>query len=201
MAAHQAPALRPADREARDRTSFVKLAPATWSGIRSCSWSLVGSVFTTFVLVARAVRGAPDLGFLVPAGAVALVHGAVRELRRGDGRRARQGPGRRAAQDPPAQAKRLEDRRRPASVQSVSSSSSQSGDLVLCHPRRSSSRATARSSTASPRSTSRRSPASPHRSSASRAATARRSPAGPRCSRTSSSSASPRTRARPFSTA
>ena len=47
------------------------------------------------------------------------------------------------------------------------------------------------SSRASPRSTSRRSPASPRRSSARAAATARRSPAAPRCSPTASSCASP----------
>ena len=35
-----------------------------------------------------------------PGGAVAVVHGAVRQLRRGHGRGPRQGPGRRAAQDP-----------------------------------------------------------------------------------------------------
>ena len=56
------------------------------------------------------------------------------------------------------------------------------------------------SSRASPRSTSRPSPASPPRSSARRAATAAPSPAAPACCRTASSSASPQRRARPSST-
>ena len=59
---------------------------------------------------------------------------------------------------------------------------------------------TARSSKASPRSTSRPSPASRRRSSASRGATARRSPAGPRCCPTASWSGSPPSAATPSST-
>ena len=89
---------------------------------------------------------------------VPVVHGAVRELRRGDGRRAGQGAGRHAAQDPrrdgrvraPAR-RRASSRRLRASCRSATSASSGPASSFP---------ATATSSRASRRSTSRRSPAS-----------------------------------------
>ena len=101
---------------------------------------LVGSVLTTRRAGAGRWSGARRrLGFTFQLDALALVHGALRQLRRGDGRRPRQGPGRRAAQDPPAQtqAKKLDDPREPsATVQTVPSSCARVGDLVLCTPGR-----------------------------------------------------------------
>ena len=60
----------------------------------------VGSVFTTVLFVHALVdrRGEASPGFIARDLALAVVHGAVRELRRGDGRGPRQGPGRHAAQ-------------------------------------------------------------------------------------------------------
>ena len=128
-----------------------------------------------------------------PARALALVHGALRQLRRGDGRGPRQGAGRRAAQDPardPGQAARA--------TRPTTSTSSR------C-PRPS-------SATRRPRAVHGRRPdpgrrrgrrgrrlggrVRDHRRVRARdprvaAATARRSPAAPRCSPTGSSSASP----------
>ena len=63
----------------------------------------VGSAFTTLLFVHALVTGARrGARRLHPRGlGLALAHGAVRELRRGDGRGARQGAGRRAAQGAP----------------------------------------------------------------------------------------------------
>ena len=59
---------------------------------------LVGSVLTTRRLGVRRRRPAgATCGFTLPDRALALVHRAVRQLRRSDGRGARQGAGRRAA--------------------------------------------------------------------------------------------------------
>ena len=46
-------------------------------------------------------HGEAPAGFILGVSAVAVVHGAVRQFRRGDGRGPRQGPGRRPAQGPP----------------------------------------------------------------------------------------------------
>ena len=116
---------------------------------------------------------------------LAVVHGAVRELRRGAGRGSRQGAGGHAAQDEDRHDGQRAPRRtgassrspRPSCARATSSSS----------PRARSSRATATSSRASPPSTSRPSRASPLRSSARAAATVPRSPAAPACSPTRSS--------------
>ena len=63
----------------------------------------VGSVLTTGLwLQALVGQGEAPAGFIFWVIRLALVHRAVRELRRGDGRGPRQGPGRRAAQDAPA---------------------------------------------------------------------------------------------------
>ena len=113
---------------------------------------------------------------------LAVVHRAVRQLRRGDGRRARQGAGRHAAQDAGRDGRR-ESADADGTIDEKSSSAlAASATCASSSPARSSP-ATARSSRASPRSTSRRSPVSRRRSSASRAATARRSPAARGCCR------------------
>ena len=121
-------------RHRRERVgdSFAQARPAArWPATRSCSWSRSGSVLTTLLFVqdlgdADARRRTSFAGLVV---GVALVHGAVRQLRRGDGRGPRQGPGRHAAQD----ARR--DRRpacaaRTARSRSVPRSTLAVGDLV-----------------------------------------------------------------------
>ena len=137
---------------------------------------------------------APDLG-------LALVHGALRELRRGDRRRPRQGPGRHPPQDPqhdhrPArQARRLDrDRHLRGELRR--------GDIVLVETERDHPRRRRRRSKAWPTSTRPPSPASPRPSSRSPALTsAARSPAARLSSATTSTSASPPTPARRSSTA
>ncbi len=125
--------------------------------------------------------------------ALALVHRALRQLRRGDGRGARQGAGRRAAQGAPGrrgQAARarprprrdvVEDGRRRRRCARATSCSSRPATR---------SPATARSSRASPPSTRAPSPARARRSSARAAAIAAPSPAARACSPTGSSCAS-----------
>ncbi len=124
---------------------------------------------------------------------LALVHRALRQLRRGDGRGPRQGAGRLAAQGParhPGQEARGGRSATPASA-CVSATTLRKGDVVLVeagdfipadgddHRR------------ASRRSTRAPSPARARPSSARPAATAARSPAARRCCRTGSSSRSP----------
>ena len=142
---------------------------------------------------ARSAQGEAPAGFILGRLALALVHGALRQLRRGDGRGPRQGAGRRAAQGAPRrhgeEARRsrsatrdVRRRRRPRRCARATS----------CWSRRATSfPATARSSRASPRSTRARSPARARRSSARAAATAAPSPAARACSPTGSSCASP----------
>ena len=81
--------------------SFVKLNPRTLMRNPVMFVVCVGSVLTT-ILFFRDL-GSSTTNENVFAGlvaAVAVVHRAVRQLRRGDGRRPRQGAGRHAAQDP-----------------------------------------------------------------------------------------------------
>ena len=131
-----------------------------------------------------------------PPGHLHLVHhhlavpdGDLRQLRRGHGRGPGQGPGRHPAPDA------LGDRGpppRPRRHRGAGAGGRRWPRATWWSARpATSSPPTARSSRASPRSTSRPSPASRPRSSASRAATARPSPAGPRCCPTASWSASP----------
>ena len=124
-----------------------------------------------------------------PRRGLAVVHRAVRQLRRGDGRRPRQGPGRHAAQDALRDRSRIVRRRRRLDRGRPERRRSQIGDDVRRRGRRGDPRRRRRRSRASRASTSRRSPASRRRSSASRAATARPSPAAPACSPTGSSCA------------
>ena len=61
----------------------------------------IGSILTTLIFIRDfGEQHEPGERVRRPGVALALVHGAVRQLRRGDGRRAGQGAGRNAAQDP-----------------------------------------------------------------------------------------------------
>ena len=60
----------------------------------------VGSLITTVIWVQELLVGRREPALHRPGGLLALVHGALRELRRGDGRGPRQGPGREPAPDP-----------------------------------------------------------------------------------------------------
>ena len=153
----------------------------------------ITAVLVTLIAIADATgvqaAGAGGLGFQVQIGDLAVVHGPVRDLRRGRRRGARSRPGRDPAQDPlgddrpppHAPTGRSRTSARPSCARATSSSSRKA--------RRSP--ATATSSRASASSTRPRSPASPRRSSRSRARTSgARSPAARRSSATGSSSGS-----------
>ena len=73
---------------------------AWWPRTRSCSWSRSAASLTTLLVLRDLIvrHGEPPLGFTLRVD-LALVHGAVRQLRRGDRRGARQCPGRHPAQD------------------------------------------------------------------------------------------------------
>ena len=170
-------------------TAVRQARPAhAWSATRSCSSSRSARPHH------RALRGSRTprrSRFAWSVARLALVHRAVRQLRRGGGRGPRQGAGRHAAQDPHGDtvAPRLDAAgrhrgaasRRPQLRRRRPSWSSGRRD----DPRRRRRRRGHRD-----RSTSRRSPASRHRSSASPAATARPSPAARGCCPTGSSCAS-----------
>ena len=123
---------------------------------RSCSWSRSAACSRDRLHRPRLAPG-DQRRLQRPARALALVHGAVRQLRRGDGRRPRQGPGRHAAQD--RRPTRWRVRRSTARASRCRSAAARK-PATSCrrgrrpHPRR------RRVSRASPRSTSRRSPAS-----------------------------------------
>ena len=118
----------------------------------------VGSVVTTILLLHT------RHGFSLQSAdhAVAVVHGAVRQLRRGHGRRA-------AARRRPTRCARRGRRLWPIAcsdggkVEEIASSKLRAGDVVLVIGGRIHSRAMAKSSKASRRWMSRRSPASPRR--------------------------------------
>ena len=59
----------------------------------------VGSVMTTYLFLKGPVHRRSRSALHRPDSVVAVVHGSLRQLRRGNGRRARQGAGRSAAQD------------------------------------------------------------------------------------------------------
>ena len=93
---------------------------------------LVGAAVTTveFVRTPAGQRASPATAASPADRDLALVHRAVRQLRRGDGRGARQGPGRHPAQDPhrrPGQAAATPT----AQIQTVSATELRRGDLVL----------------------------------------------------------------------
>ena len=82
--------------------SFVKLDPRGMVKNPVMFVVEVGSVLTTVLWVqALAGHGEAPAGFILRGLALAVVHGALRQFRRGHGRRARQGPGRGAAPHAP----------------------------------------------------------------------------------------------------
>ena len=81
------------------RASFVKLNPVTLTKNPVMFVVEVGAVLTTVFLVRDMFAGAAGPEVRSADRALALVHGAVRQLRRSDGRSARQGAGRQPAQD------------------------------------------------------------------------------------------------------
>ena len=90
------------------------------------------TLLTTVLLLRDLVTGGANLGFTFQIVAVAVVHRAVRQLRRGRGRRARQGAGRRAAahaHGDPGQAARRGRRSRDYKL--VPGTSLKVGDIVL----------------------------------------------------------------------
>ena len=96
----------------------------------------IGSVLTTLSVVRDLLHRASASAPLWFTGAVydlALVHGPVRELRRGGRRRARQGAGRHAAEDAQGDEARRLGCRRPAQARKRASPSSslRKGDLVV----------------------------------------------------------------------
>ena len=99
MAVTPRPLFDPPDCSRAVGDAFRKLEPAHMLRNPVMFVVLVGSVFTTFALCAIVTGAGRHLGFDLADRALAVVHGAVRQLRRGHGRRARQGAGRHAAQD------------------------------------------------------------------------------------------------------
>ena len=82
-----------------DRQLRASSTRATWSATRSCSWSRSAASSSRSSSSATSPSSTHDGERLRRARrGVALVHGAVRQLRRGDGRRAGQGAGGDAAQ-------------------------------------------------------------------------------------------------------
>ena len=123
----------------------------------------VGSVLTTVLLVRDIVAGRREHRVRAADHVLALAHGAVRQLRRGDGRGARQGAGRHAAQArrPRRRRNRLAAGRRRS--RSVAAAPLCAKATSCWSTRASSSRPTAKSSKASRRWTNRRSPANRRR--------------------------------------
>ncbi len=185
--------------------SFIKLDPRDQVRNPVMFAVFVGSVLTT-VLVHSGARCGDGRGIgrvHRRRFGVALVHGAVRQLRRSDGRRARQGPGRRAAASRAATctAKKLDEPQHGAKP-TAGLGRRRCARATSCWSRPATSfPATAKSSKASPRSMKAPSPAKARRSSAKAAATAAASPAARACSPTGWSCASPPIRARRFSIA
>ena len=79
--------------------SFGKLNPVTLIKNPVMFVVEVGAALTTVFLVRDMFSGAPGIGFAIPDLALAVVHGAVRELCRGYGGSARQSPSRQSAED------------------------------------------------------------------------------------------------------
>ena len=134
---------------------------------------------------------------------LALVHRAVRQLRRGAGRGPQQGPGRLAARPAQGHLGQEADRSRTtAPAFAARAGQPTCARATWCWSRPATwSRSTARSSRAWPRSTRAPSPANRRRWCASRAATSRPSPAARGCCRTGWWCASRSIRASPSSTA
>ena len=114
--------------------SFVKLDPRRQVRNPVMFTVYVGSILTTGLFVLSLRFGGEEPSVVHPRHlGLAVVHGAVRQLRRGDGRRARQGPGRRPAARP---ARRARQEVRPAARRSRCTSRcfrrcSQRGDVTV----------------------------------------------------------------------
>ena len=200
MAATKRPLFDPLIVRRAIKDSFVKLAAATWSGTRSCSWSWSAPCSLPSCWSATCCRGTRNRVH-APVHTVAVVHRPLREFRRGDGRRPGQGPGRALRKTPPRDpGEEAEEPRRTLSMPDRAVQRAQGRRPGALHPR-DLIPATAKSLKAWPRWTSRRSPANRRRSSASPAATGRPSPGARRCFPISSSCGSRPTRVRPSSTA
>ncbi len=135
----------------------------------------VGSILTTVLFVQALVgKGEAPARFILAVSALALVHRALRELRRGDGGGARQGAGGLAPERAPGHPRQDASPSRDAARWPPPrlASALRKGDLVLVEAGDVDPRATARSSRASRRSTRAPSPARARRSSARAAAIA-----------------------------
>jgi K+-transporting ATPase ATPase B chain len=117
------------------KDSFVKLAPRHMVRNPVMFVVLVGSVFTTVVLVRELVRGAPDLGFIVQLALwlwfTVLFANFAEAMAEGRGK-AQADELRKTRRE--TQAKKLASRTDTRNVQTVPSSSLRVGDLVLCTP-------------------------------------------------------------------
>ena len=115
------------------RDSFVKLAPGHMVRNPVMFVVLVGSVFTTAVLLRQIVRGAPDVGFILQLTLwlwfTVLFANFAEAMAEGRGK-AQADELRRTRRQ--TQAKRLRNPADPKSVETVASSSLRSGDVVLC---------------------------------------------------------------------
>ena len=111
--------------------SFVKLNPVTLMKNPVMFVVEVGAALTTVFLVRDLVTGAGGIGFRLADLALALVHRAVRQLRRSDGGSARQGPGRHPAQDQDRRHGQATDRRTARSSK-CPASELRAGDVVIC---------------------------------------------------------------------
>jgi K+-transporting ATPase ATPase B chain len=117
------------------RDAFAKLAPAHMVRNPVMFVVLIGSVFTTCVLVREAARGAPDLSFILQLTVwlwfTVLFANFAEAMAEGRGK---------AQADELRQtrrltlAKRLRDAHDPTRVETVSSSDLRSGDVVVCIP-------------------------------------------------------------------
>jgi potassium-transporting ATPase ATP-binding subunit len=135
MAATKRPLFDPLIVRRAIKDSFVKLAPGHMIRNPVMFVVLVGSVFTTFVLVRDLVRGAPDLGFMLQLTLwlwfTVLFANFAEAMAEGRGK-AQADELRKTRRE--TQAKKLRSRANTRDVQTVPSSSLKVGDLVLCTP-------------------------------------------------------------------
>jgi K+-transporting ATPase ATPase B chain len=135
MAANKRPLFDPPIVRRAIRDSFVKLAPRHMVRNPVMFVVLVGSVFTTFVLVRDLVQGAPETGFILQLTLwlwfTVLFANFAEAMAEGRGK-AQADELRKTRRD--TQAKKLASRSDPRSAQTVPSSSLRVGDLVLCTP-------------------------------------------------------------------
>jgi K+-transporting ATPase ATPase B chain len=115
--------------------SFIKLAPGHMVRNPVMFVVLVGSIFTTVVLVRDVVGGSREVGFILQLALwlwfTVLFANFAEAMAEGRGK-AQAEALRKTRRD--TQAKRLRDKTNPRSVESVASSSLRSGDVVVCTP-------------------------------------------------------------------